>query len=484
MEISWSEVLYPASLLKNSNLTEVTLYLSTQKSISSPPLFRYKSCIQDYISAGYKPKHVNIVPCTKSGFFSVKYLLTWWADHSTRDQYRPPDGYTAHLKLYSDYRVPFNLSPTVPQFHIQFALTPSVIVSRCNYYTVLGQNYYTLKLHHCNCSDRSCNCIVLGASVNESVISHYNVVPRDGYRFDVCMPGYVVKWYVNDMKSLLDKDLEQLSSLIPNLQRLDLMHCNVSKDNLRGLSAVANNCRNLKGLKLTDIRATSLNLMVFWEILSGMRLTHMSIEYCVIISANQREMVNLCSTLQAIEIGFFSICEACNSSSSEGLLCLSQFSSLQYCRVCHYNPNVVQDIVISCKKLKCLIIQPNRIYKRSRSGISLSSTCNNKLEQLYIDLKHAIVSDKFMESVSAHGGLTHVCVKVATMTEKGVSILIENSPKLIQLTISLSTSENGGFDPSTLEISNFTLHFNKTTLMFSLVSNTLEFRNPDFFRLW
>ena len=44
-------------------------------------------------------------------------------------------------------------------------------------------------------------------------------------------------------KSLLYKNLEQLSFLIPSLQRLDLSHYNdASKDNMSGLHAVARNC--------------------------------------------------------------------------------------------------------------------------------------------------------------------------------------------------------------------------------------------------
>ena len=339
LEILWSEVFYPASLLKNSNLTEVTLYVTSYKSFSSSS-FRYEACVQDYILAGCKPQYLNIVPDTKNGISVFRSLLQWWAYHSTRDQYRPPDGYTAHLKIYGHYKVPFNLFPSLPQFHIQFSLTPTVTVFRCDQYTVLNQKYYSLKLHHCSCSNRNCNCLVLSASVNENIISYHDAAPRD--RFDKHMSDYTIQWSVNDMKSLLNKNLEQLSFLIPNLQRLDLSHYNVSKHNMRGLRAVANNCRNLKGLKLKNTHAMnpSLNPKELWEILSGMKLTHLSIEHCLTTSAavdNQQEMFNfnLCSTLQAIEIGLVSICEVCKTSSSKDFLCLSQFSSLEYCRVSH-----------------------------------------------------------------------------------------------------------------------------------------------------
>ena len=253
----------------------------------------------------------------------------------------------------------------------------------------------------------------------------------------------VVDVSVSDMNRLLTKDLEQLSFLMPNLQKLDLSQNDFSIDNMKGILAIGTNCRNLKRLNLTNMHAESLDLMKFWEIISGMKLTQLSIEYCVITSANidiQHKMVNLYATLQAMEIGF-SICEVCESLSSKDLLSLSHFSSLQYCRLHHHDScysNVVHDIATSCKQLKCLIVQPNSFYQQPSFhpvGISLSSTCNNNLEQLFIDSEYTDVSDEFMESVSAHGGLVHVVLQVATVTDKGVDILIHNSSQLEQLHI-------------------------------------------------
>ena len=480
LEISWSgEVFYPASLLKNSNLTEVTLYLARH---ISKPSNDHENCLHNYISAGHKPQYVNIVQNSskhnrKSVERSVfRYLLRWWSTgNSTRDQYRPPDGYTAHFKLYDSCRVPFNVFPTLPHLHIQFSLTPSVIVYDL-YYCLLGQRHYSLKLNHCSCSNRNCNCIVASASVNESVTSYYGTI--HGFQFYHNAAIWITQFAnniavsINDMKSVLDKNLEQVSSLFPNLQRLDLSFCNVSKDNMRGLRAVAKNCRNLKGLRLRNTHAMilknthviTLNLKVLWEILYSMKLTHLSIEHCLLTSTavdNHQEMVSLCTTLQALEIRHSDsmCCEVCKWSYNEDLSSLSQFSSLQYCRVHHYyNSNVVQDITISSKQLKCIIIELDSFYEQSPfhpTGFSLSSTFNNNLEQLFINSRNAIVSDEFMKAVSAHGGLIHVTLKVATITEKGVGILIENSPKLQELLIDLSKSvheQNGGFDPSILNI--------------------------------
>jgi len=121
-----------------------------------------------------------------------------------------------------------------------------------------------------------------------------------------------------------------------------------------------------------------------------------------------------------------------------------------------FHSTIVHDIATSCKQLKCLIVQPNSFYDQSPfhpTGISLSSSCNNNLEQLFIDSEYNIVSNEFMETVSAHGGLRHFVLQVAAVTEEGVNILVENSSKLVQLHISLCVSvneENGGLDPSAI----------------------------------
>jgi len=52
-----------------------------------------------------------------------------------------------------------------------------------------------------------------------------------------------------------------------------------------------------------------------------------------------------------------------------------------------------------------------------------------------------------MKSFSAHGGLVHVTLSVAKITEKGARILVENSPKLKEL-----LPLGGGFDVPTYQI--------------------------------
>jgi len=353
---------------------------------------------------------------------------------------------------------------------------------------MFGQADFVLNTNFCSCSELGeCHCVVVNASLHEVILRYHGVahyvnfanklLTDAGYGFDGVS--------VSEMSLMLKQDLEQLSCMIPNLQKLDLSQYQLCSNNVRGLRSIVHNCRNLVGLNLTNTHSQSLNPMVLWEILCSTSLTHISIEYCLVMCANadrqQKKMVNLYqnfSTVQAIEIGF-SMCEVCNSLSD--FLFFSHFPSLLYCRLCYYdsfNSNGFLDILTKCKQLKCLIIQPssnNKYHKEytqlypypdsnfkcyeqlpfNLKGISFSLLpCNNNLEQLFIDSDNNFIPDEFVESVSSHGGLAHVVLRVATISVKGVKTLIENSPKLVELHIGLSKplhENNKGFDPSTFK---------------------------------
>ena len=61
---------------------------------------------------------------------------------------------------------------------------------------------------------------------------------------------------------------------------------------------------------------------------------------------------------------------------------------------------------------------------------------NCYLEQLCIQSNSVDITDTFMESVSAHGGLVHVVLQGKSVTGDGVTALIENSPNLVTCHIS------------------------------------------------
>jgi len=65
--------------------------------------------------------------------------------------------------------------------------------------------------------------------------------------------------------------------------------------------------------------------------------------------------------------------------------------------------------------------------------MSLSGAYNHNLQQLYIDSSQTNVPDNFMISVSVHGGLVHVVMMIRSLTAKGITCMVRNSPNMITL---------------------------------------------------
>ena len=68
----------------------------------------------------------------------------------------------------------------------------------------------------------------------------------------------------------------------PNLQRLNLHHACYWLENLQSLQAIVSHCHSLQGLNVLCIPVSNVeNLILFWEILSNMKLTHLAIDDCL-----------------------------------------------------------------------------------------------------------------------------------------------------------------------------------------------------------
>jgi len=99
------------------------------------------------------------------------------------------------------------------------------------------------------------------------------------------------------------------------------------------------------------------------------------------------------------------------------------------------------------------------------------------------------LDDNFMDAVSAHGGLIHAFFKVHTVTSKGITTLINNSPDLI--TLKVSAYEVIEFDVE-LDLNLLAEKFSHRKLfifgMFSLLPLNVEpddlLRNTDLLPLW
>ena len=80
------------------------------------------------------------------------------------------------------------------------------------------------------------------------------------------------------------------------------------------------------------------------------------------------------------------------------------FPSLNYCYGSYHSlsPTIVQDLNTNCN-VQYLS------YSSHFCSLSLNSTHNHNLQQLHIYSLQTDVPDSFTTSVSAHGGLVHVC---------------------------------------------------------------------------
>ena len=92
----------------------------------------------------------------------------------------------------------------------------------------------------------------------------------------------------------------------PQLQRLNL--CGNTTLRLEDLQVIALCCRNLQGLNLMKIPMTDMMYINVWEILSGMRLTYLSIDTLSSSRTDDEQEKQLaalfrqCRTLQALEL--------------------------------------------------------------------------------------------------------------------------------------------------------------------------------------
>ena len=107
----------------------------------------------------------------------------------------------------------------------------------------------------------------------------------------------------------------------------------------------------------------------------------------------------------------------------ENITFLSYFPSLNYIYSTDHPgllSTIVHNVIKNCKEIKYAS------FRQIRLSQSLSSTYNQTHQQLYIDSPDTDVPDNFMTSVSAHGGLLHVSMRVRSLTIEGITSLVRN----------------------------------------------------------
>ena len=280
-------------------------------------------------------------------------------------------------------------------------------------------------------------------------------------------------------------DVKPLILACPQLQRLNLKNHTLRLDDLQ---VIATCCCNLQGLNLTNFAMPDVQFCVrTWEILSGMKLTYLRVDSLLcgsqlnIDDPLAKQLITSfkqCTKLQALELHERYIDPSATISGNDYKL-LSHFPSLEYCRLTeNRQSNCMQDIITTCEKLKYF-------YCSCSVQLSLSTACYNNLQQLCISSEQTDLDDNFVDTVSAHGGLIRVILFVRSMTSKGITSLIKNSPNLLTLVGLLKEKryKEKYFESLSASLSKTFAHTNLFTSGFCLIKqsqdNVTSVQEPD-----
>ena len=390
-----------------------------------------------------------VIEWMKNKFIPTKLnLVTERLDYDLEEQFIesilqwdfiPLKDYTSSFKLYYTMKAPpLNLSPSLPEFQVEFfqmAVLP--FVEPCSF-GIFSLSWNLFAVTDCVCDGKKFYKMEPGySSVLELSRSNNKIVLSDVSNH----LKFITEANFAEFETVNSRHLEQLAFACPNLQRLNLQNNFDCLKNLKGLETAANHCRDLRGLNFQYIPVHLVeNHLRFWEILGGMKLTHLLIDVCVFYpptindSSYYDQLCGLfqrCACLQALQLWSYhcnGICNMCVDSAVKWSV-LSCFPALTYCRMVGNHPDVIQDVITNCERL--------RIFQcSSEVSLSISLIYTSNLQQLSINAKLTNISGMFMKTVSSHGGLVHITLAVNSIMIKGINTAVTNSPKLLTLLIS------------------------------------------------
>ena len=437
-----------AILVGQVNLKELTIRLHKMYSY-----FTIASLTESWLNfwtlQNFVPQKINIVT---GMYYYATHMSSMWNYWVTSNSYSPP-GHTGHVKLYANAKPPLNLYPVLPVFQLDFGQSATSPYMKANS-VGLEQTMEEWRIYDQTRSLLLTDCTYGGEVMCRAIIRQevhkYYMVDRYG------LLKFVTE-FVTAFNGLYSKDLEQLSIMWPNLQRLDIRNNKYCLNSLQGLRAIANSCHNLQGLNLLGIPVTEVKDQThLWEILSTIKLTHLAIQLCALLPSKENSQ-----KLTALFRTFTSLCALETDSTCNCVMCESRFADMCISALSHFpsfihctvrsgiDHTTLQDILTSCKELKCLIYG-----KDKQTWKSLTSICCSKLQQLFIDSPSTILPDNFMSTISSNGGLIHVVLCVKSVTSEGVTVLVRNSPNLMMLHVTVSEiydCNNDKVRPETLE---------------------------------
>ena len=422
LDIPWSGDINPL-LAISARLKELTIREKVKKPKCFVPTYSFfdllDSWMDKWIQEGFQPQTLNIV--SNADILPAKLIQHWF--HLNPNS---PPGLGGCLKLYRRLRAPMDLFPALPEFQFQFGQSCTLPYVKASKYGLLGLERDLLLLTNSTSGD---NVLHRAKMVMLSNINEGSHLKSDGINLN-----FVTHFDASLCKLLYSNQLEQLAMMCPNLHQLNLKgNINCFKS-LQGLRVISRYCNNLKGLNILGIRVKDVESRVqLLEILVDLRLLYLAIELCVLLPYGEDDqtkqvifsLYQKCSKLRALESHRGDSCADCRSFVHGQSLLLANFPSLTHCLTADIHYTAVQDIASSCTKLKYF-----RYNSYTTCDLSFALIQNCTLEQLCIASKDT-ASDSFMETISAHGGLVHVILRILSVTTKGVTDLIANSPKLI-----------------------------------------------------
>jgi len=411
----------------NVKLEVLTIRFQPNSSFDSPPtvLNETASWVDYWISIGLVPQKLNIV--FASPFMLRDGMMFSW----NNAQYKVAPYHTGHVEVYSSLRAPMNLYHVLPKYQLDFGHTVTPPYVKTGNFGLLGLDDYVVQLTG----------KTHGGGGGKMIHKASLVYGANGELLNSNDDSWLLLELDVSGCALCPEHLEQFAIAYPNLQRLSLMDDVKCLTSLEGLHSIANSCRNLQGLNLMGIPCRYIrNHLLLWEILSDMKLTHLAIDVCTLLTVTEDDELQLtmsfqkCTSLRAIEFCSTQCDREYRYLLTDGSMSvLSYFPSFVHCVLdmslhSHYIAGL-QDVLTSCKELKYLH------YSHDLLSQSLSALCSTNLQQLYINCYIAMISTAFMNSISAHGKLQHVVLCVKSVTSEGVCLLIANSPNLIMVHI-------------------------------------------------
>ena len=409
--------------------------------------------VKEWMSNGFVPQNINFVT-SDFDCQSVNEMLRSWSILNCNS----PPGHHGFLRFYYNKKY-LDLFPNIPEIQIEFGQTAVLPIAKISDFGVLGLDGDVPWVFLTSCMYGGETWYKAACMESGDEVIKFVSPPS---------LNYVVDFDLSDCSHLrlLSCHLEQVAIACPNLRRLNLRSNSWCLTSLQGLQSIATYCNNLQGLNLLDIFEVE-DKVQFWNILSCMRLTHLAVDLYVTepSTADEKEkMINLYQkliTLIAIEL-HSGIWYWDSSEDNERSVLIAHVPFLESCYMLRIEPIGMQSVFNACKKLKYLTCL------HASGEMLLTANCYNLQEPCFHSITQIDIPETFMTTVSAHGGLVHVLLDVNSVTSKGITSLIMNSPNLLTFHIYVKCIE--GLDQENLQLT-FKETFHKKNCLLWEVTN-------------